>query len=75
MQSKIESTNQAEYETDAKKAIMAGLVRSDGFEQYLQKKYSSEKRFGVDGCEVLIPGINAMLDRVHIPSHASLPPR
>ena len=46
MQEKIESQNQKEFTTDEKKAIMTELVKTDGFEQFLQKKYPAEKRFG-----------------------------
>jgi 2-oxoglutarate dehydrogenase E1 component len=63
MQEKIESQNQKAFSADEKKAIMTELVKSDGFEQFLQKKYPAEKRFGLDGCEALIPGINCMIER------------
>lgn len=32
------------------------------FEAFLQKKWSSEKRFGLEGCEVLIPCIKTIID-------------
>ena len=38
-------------------AILQGLIEGAGFERFLQLKFKSEKRFGVDGCEVLIPGM------------------
>jgi len=34
------------------------------FENYLKKKWSSEKRFGLEGCEVLIPAIKMVIDTV-----------
>ena len=33
------------------------------FEDFLSKKFPSEKRFGLEGCEVLIPGLKAMIDQ------------
>ncbi|EPB77278.1 oxoglutarate dehydrogenase (succinyl-transferring), E1 component [Ancylostoma ceylanicum] len=33
------------------------LIRSTKFEEFLAKKWPSEKRFGLEGCEVLIPAI------------------
>lgn len=32
------------------------------FEEYLKKKWSSEKRFGLEGCEVLIPAMKMVID-------------
>lgn len=34
------------------------------FEDYLGKKWSSEKRFGLEGCEVLIPAMKMVIDTV-----------
>lgn len=33
------------------------------FEAFLAKKWSSEKRFGVEGCEVLIPAMKTIIDK------------
>ena len=33
------------------------------FESFLAKKYSTAKRFGLEGCETLIPGMKALIDR------------
>lgn len=32
------------------------------FEEFLQKKWSSEKRFGLEGCESLIPALKTLID-------------
>lgn len=32
------------------------------FETFLQKKWANEKRFGLEGCETLIPCIKAVID-------------
>uniref|UniRef100_A0A667FWR5 2-oxoglutarate dehydrogenase complex component E1 n=1 Tax=Lynx canadensis TaxID=61383 RepID=A0A667FWR5_LYNCA len=40
--------------------------RSSGgwrFEDFLQRKWSSEKRFGLEGCEVLIPALKTIIDK------------
>ena len=36
-----------------------------GFEEFLKKKYVSEKRFGLEGCESLIAGMKSMLEVGH----------
>lgn len=33
------------------------------FEDFLQRKWSSEKRFGLEGCEVLIPALKTIIDK------------
>lgn len=45
-----------------KRTLMARLVRSTRFEEFLAKKFSSEKRFGLEGCEVLIPAMKGCID-------------
>lgn len=40
------------------------LIRAHKFEEFLAKKYSSEKRFGLEGCEVLIPAMKTIIDSV-----------
>ncbi|KAF6023589.1 hypothetical protein EB796_018093 [Bugula neritina] len=47
---------------DEKRTLIARLVRSSMFEQFLAKKWSSEKRFGLEGCEVLIPAMKTVID-------------
>lgn len=42
------------------KAAAAPLV--DRFEEFLHKKWSSEKRFGLEGCESLIPALKTIID-------------
>ena len=32
------------------------------FEEFLAKKWSAEKRFGLEGCEVLIPAMKTVID-------------
>lgn len=32
------------------------------FETFLQKKYQSEKRFGLEGCEMIIPALKEIID-------------
>lgn len=36
---------------------------STRFEEFLQRKWSSEKRFGLEGCEVLIPALKTIIDK------------
>jgi len=45
-----------------KRTLMKRLLRSTNFEQFLAKKWSSERRFGLEGCEVLIPALKQVID-------------
>ncbi|XP_026471313.1 2-oxoglutarate dehydrogenase, mitochondrial-like [Ctenocephalides felis] len=47
---------------EEKKLLLSRLSRAAGFEAFLAKKYSSEKRFGLEGCEVLIPAMKHIID-------------
>lgn len=43
--------------------ILDRLMWSDGFENFIASKFPNEKRFGLEGCESLIPGMKALIDR------------
>lgn len=43
--------------------ILDRLMWSEMFEKFIASKYPNEKRFGLEGCEALIPGMKALIDR------------
>ena len=43
--------------------IFVSLSACNRFEAFLAKKWSSEKRFGIEGCEVLIPAMKMIIDK------------
>ena len=51
------------YDVDEKRRILDRLIWSDSFERFLATKYPSDKRFGLEGGESLIPGMKALIDR------------
>lgn len=59
---KFETPGSMDLSIEEKRLILARLVRSTRFESFLAKKWSSEKRFGLEGCEVLIPAMKAVID-------------
>ena len=64
IQQRIEGKDKEIHFTDrGKKAILNRLIEADGFEKYLAKKYVGTKRFGLDGCESLIPAMEQIIKR------------
>lgn len=59
---RMEPPNVTKMNHDQKRLILARLTRSAGFENFLAKKWSSEKRFGLEGCEILIPAMKQVID-------------
>lgn len=39
------------------------MIQCSRFEDFLARKWSSEKRFGLEGCEVLIPALKMIIDK------------
>lgn len=48
-------------DVEEKKRILKELTAAEAFEEFLHTKYPAAKRFGLDGGESLIPGLEAML--------------
>ncbi|VDK59008.1 unnamed protein product [Anisakis simplex] len=59
---KFEVPRASELNHEQKKTLLKRLIRSTKFEEFLAKKWPSEKRFGLDGCEVLIPAVKQLID-------------
>lgn len=51
------------YSSEEKRMILDRLIWSDSFERFVASKHPNEKRFGLEGCESLIPGMKALIDR------------
>ena len=51
------------YPPEKQLHILDRLAWSEMFESFLANKYAAAKRFGLEGCETLIPGMKALIDR------------
>ncbi|XP_065574167.1 2-oxoglutarate dehydrogenase complex component E1-like [Artemia franciscana] len=60
---KFETPGITKFDNETKRLILARLVRATGFEAFLAKKWTSEKRFGLEGCEMLIPAMKTVIDK------------
>ncbi|KAL1996556.1 hypothetical protein VTN49DRAFT_7421 [Thermomyces lanuginosus] len=51
------------YSVDEKRRILDRLIWSSSFEAFLATKFPNDRRFGLEGCESLVPGMKALIDR------------
>jgi 2-oxoglutarate dehydrogenase E1 component len=51
------------FTREGKRAILNKLVEAEGFEKFLDIKYTGTKRFGLDGGESLIPALEQIIKR------------
>ncbi|KAL3697003.1 hypothetical protein R1sor_011079 [Riccia sorocarpa] len=63
LREKIESHGQRKYSSEAKAEILDRLMWSTNFENFLAQKWTAAKRFGLEGCETLIPGMKELIDK------------
>ena len=62
LQQRIEGPDkEIQFSPETKKQIFQKLVEAEGFEKFLHTKYMGTKRFGLDGGESLIPGMEQMI--------------
>ena len=63
IRSRIETPELEQFSQEKKLNILDRLTWSERFESFLNSKYSAAKRFGLEGCESLVPGMKALIDR------------
>ena len=50
------------FDAGAKRTILQHLTEAEGFEAFCQRRYVGTKRFGLEGGEVTIPALHAIID-------------
>lgn len=63
LREKIETIDPPQFSQKEKLQILDRVAWSEMFETFLANKYSSAKRFGLEGGETLIPGMKILIDR------------
>ncbi|KAK9832587.1 hypothetical protein WJX81_001617 [Elliptochloris bilobata] len=63
LRERIETAEPIPYSPERKLHMLDRLAWSEMFESFLANKYTAAKRFGLEGCEALIPGMKALIDR------------
>lgn len=62
IRARIETADPPVYSIEKKLNILDRLTWSERFESFLANKYTAAKRFGLEGCEAVIPGLKALID-------------
>ena len=63
LRDKIESLYQKKVDKTKKLKIWERLCKDQTFNDYLKLKFNTSKRFGIEGCDSLISGLGAFIDR------------
>ena len=64
LQQRIEGPDkEITFTKEGKRAILTKLVESEGFERFLDIKYTGTKRFGLDGAEAMVPALEQIIKR------------
>ncbi|MFH1319767.1 MAG: 2-oxoglutarate dehydrogenase E1 component [Bacteroidota bacterium] len=57
------SKNTHDFSANEKKNILSKLNQAVAFEQFLHTRFTGQKRFSLEGCETLIPALDAIIER------------
>ncbi|HRF10195.1 MAG TPA: 2-oxoglutarate dehydrogenase E1 component [Xanthobacteraceae bacterium] len=64
LQERIEGPDkEITFTREGKRAILNKLVEAEGFEKFIDVKYTGTKRFGLDGGESMIPALEQIIKR------------
>ena len=64
LQERIEGPDKGvAFTPEGKKAILAKLIEAETFERFLHRRYPGTKRFGLDGGEAAVPGLEQIIKR------------
>ena len=64
LQQRIEGPDKdISFTSEGKRAIYHKLVEAEGFENFLNTKYTGTKRFGLDGGESMVPALEQIIKR------------
>ena len=62
LQERMEGKDAAiQFTPEGKKAILSKVLEAEQYEKFLAKKYVGTKRFGLDGGESMVPGLEAII--------------
>ncbi len=63
LQNRMEGVkNTPSFDPEKKKQILSKLIEAVNFEQFVRKRFPGQKRFSLEGCETLIPALDAAIE-------------
>jgi len=63
LQHRMESVrNTPSFDRARKKQVLTKLIEAVHFEQFVRKRFPGQKRFSLEGCETLIPALDAVIE-------------
>ncbi|WLF78307.1 2-oxoglutarate dehydrogenase E1 component [Lodderomyces elongisporus] len=62
LRERIEIPQPFKYSQDQKRQILDRLIWATSFESFLSTKFANDKRFGLEGCEAMVPAMKALID-------------
>ena len=64
LQERIEGKDkEISFTPEGRRAILNKLIEAEGFEKFLDLKYTGTKRFGLDGGEAMVPALEQIIKR------------
>ncbi len=64
IQERIEGPDkEVSFTREGKRAILNKLIEAEGFEKFIDIKYTGTKRFGIDGAESIVPALEQIIKR------------
>lgn len=64
IQARIEGSDKViSFTKEGKRAILTKLVEAEGFEKFCDLRFRGTKRFGLDGGEAMVPGLEQIIKR------------
>jgi 2-oxoglutarate dehydrogenase E1 component len=55
--------NTPAFDQSKKRQILEKLIKAVGFEHFVRKRFPGQKRFSLEGCETLIPALDAVIEK------------
>ncbi|KAF7562538.1 hypothetical protein G7046_g1585 [Stylonectria norvegica] len=63
LRQRLEVPTPFHFSPDEKLRVLDGLIWGTSFERFIATKFPTEKRFGLDGAEALVPAVQSLIDR------------
>jgi 2-oxoglutarate dehydrogenase E1 component len=57
------SRNRPAFPVEKKMQVLAKLIEAVNFEHFVRKRFPGQKRFSLEGCETLIPALDAVIEK------------